>query len=247
MKQGLLSFAIQRAGGFLFPQICIVCKKPALGPALHSWLCNDCIASVKYNLLYRAVNACPYCSLNKKLKACTCDIVWAEPFESSFSLFDFDTQIATIIHEFKYSGFKNLAYVMGQSFSSEVPDSFFHDMDLMIPVPLHFFKTVKRGYNQAEFFAKGIAAGKPSGIPICINVLKRKKNTKSQTTLSRKKRLRNMANAFFIPLSKQDCVKNKNIILIDDVVTTGATTKQCVEVLKKAGANRIKILSLARD
>ncbi len=248
MKKSPLSFLIQRAGGFLFPQICIACKKPASGPDIKTWLCKDCISALRDNLSYRSVNACPFCSLNKKIKACTCGkIGMNEPYESMFSLFDFDSLLSTIIHEFKYSGFKSLAFTMGRSFSSQLPQTFFDETDLIIPVPLHFLKTIKRGYNQAEHLAKGFIVEKKPLIPIRSDILKRRKNTKSQTALSRKKRLRNMTNAFFIPTSKQILVKNKNILIVDDVITTGATTKHCSLVLRQAGANRIRILSLARD
>jgi ComF family protein len=136
---------------------------------------------------------------------------------------------------------------MGKTYASCIPASFFDGMDLVTSVPLHFFRHLKRGYNQADFFAGGVIAGSGRALPLARNLLKRNRTTKTQTTLSREDRLKNVAGAFAIAKKKHGLVRDKNIVLVDDVVTTGATTAQCALALREAGAKRVRVLSLARD
>ncbi len=237
-----LSLALKNAVGFIFPRLCIVCAGPLSD---DQWLCDTCMHKLSVNHYGR--DACPRCGQNRRVRQCTCEYNWKFPFESIYSLFDFNETIKSIAHEFKYAGKKRLAFDMGKKYGRLIPQSFFEEADAIVSVPLFFLRKMKRGYNQADYFARGVAAAlerKPLYLP---HGLVRKRPTKTQTKLSRNLRRTNVAGAFFVPAGKKDLIRNKNIIIIDDIVTTGATTRECALALLTAGCGKVKVLSLARD
>ena len=112
-------------------------------------------------------------------------------------------------------------------------------IDLIIPVPTHWSKHIKRGYSHMNLI--GYAMSQQSNIKCDTSLLYKSRLTKSQTGLSQHERLRNLSNAF----SVSSYLHNKNIVLIDDVKTTGATLEECARTLKKAYAKRIYAITLA--
>ena len=237
-----------KAGGFLFPPICIKCKANAAGGiGIAAWLCTSCISRLEENHTARTDHTCPVCSQNLVVKACSCGTTVDRPYEKMYSLFDFDETLKTLVHEFKYGGFKRLAFLLGKSYASHIPAPFFDEMDIITSVPLHFLRRLKRGYNQADYFALGVIAGGGGALKLHSGIIRRKRTTKTQTSLSREDRLKNVASAFTVARKKQSYIRDKSVILVDDVVTTGATTAQCSLVLREWGAKRVRILSLARD
>lgn len=114
---------------------------------------------------------------------------------------------------------------------------------VFVPVPLHKKKLRKRGYNQAELLAKGL--GKRFGLPV-VDCLQRVKETKTQVGLSKEERASNSRNAFaFNPAFQNNLRGIKQAFLVDDVVTSGATLRECAKVLKKAGVEKVWGLTLA--
>ncbi|MFH2011812.1 MAG: ComF family protein [Pseudomonadota bacterium] len=118
----------------------------------------------------------------------------------------------------------------------------FKSYDFLIPVPLHFKRLRERGFNQALSLAKYI--GKKHGIPIDYMSLKRIKWESPQINLSKKEREENVKGVFF--LRDKNRLKDKSILLIDDVYTSGATVNECAKVLRKAEACKVDVLTLAR-
>ncbi len=116
--------------------------------------------------------------------------------------------------------------------------------DLIIPVPLHYKRLVSRGYNQAGWLAD--AVGKQAGKPVAHTALTRTRATPSQANLSARARHRNVAGAFKVAARKTGKIKGKNVLLVDDVLTTGATLKAATKALKQAGAAQINVIVLAR-
>ena len=106
---------------------------------------------------------------------------------------------------------------------------------------------MKRGYNQAEHFARGVIAGLDTPLPYLGSSIRRARHTKTQTKLNKEQRQKNLKGAFTVDEKRAALVRNKRLVLVDDVVTTGATTAACAEVLMKAGAASVRVLSLARD
>jgi ComF family protein len=239
------SFIVEKIGGFLFPPLCVSCTKTTHGKGLALWLCNDCQKKLSENASNR--DPCPICAQNRRKTSCECQDTFSSSVQSCHSLLDFDDTLKSVIHEFKYGGYKKLACNAAQAFAGTIPESFFKDMDIMASVPLHFFRYVKRGYNQSDYLAQGVAKGNSFAPEFIPKIIKRRRHTKTQTHLSRDERMENMRHAFFVPVSQIPFIENKNIVLVDDVITTGATTGICAKALIRAGAKTVKVLSLARD
>lgn len=118
----------------------------------------------------------------------------------------------------------------------------FSEYELLIPVPLHPKKLKKRGFNQAAILAKEVS--KRHQILLDLFSLCRNRDSESQTNLTYRERKDNVKDAFSVKLSSK--IKGKNILLIDDVYTTGATVNECSKVLLRAGAKKVDVLTLAR-
>ncbi|MBK3733662.1 ComF family protein [Azospirillum brasilense] len=118
------------------------------------------------------------------------------------------------------------------------------DADLLAPVPLHRLRLFRRRYNQAALLAQ--AAGRQAGRPVIPDLLVRRRSTPSQGGLDRSGRRRNVKGAFAVRPGLEPRVAGKRIVLVDDVLTTGATLSECARVLLRAGAERVDALTLAR-
>lgn len=148
-----------------------------------------------------------------------------------------------LLHEIKYKGNKKLGEYLGYKFSLELMERglFLDQSYMLIPVPLHPKKEKLRGYNQAEEISKGISNA--FGFHIETGVLQRIKHTTSQTKKNREERWDNLENVF--EAQQFNLIENKNVILVDDILTTGATFESCYNALQKAKPKSISILSLA--
>ncbi len=116
--------------------------------------------------------------------------------------------------------------------------------DALIPVPLHFKRLFSRRYNQSALLVHELA--KATGKPMMLHALQRTRSTESQGHLSREQRYKNVKNAFQVKANALANIQGKNLLLLDDVLTTGATANACVTALKKAGATNVDVLTLAR-
>lgn len=116
--------------------------------------------------------------------------------------------------------------------------------DMLVPVPLHWRRLVRRKFNQSALLAYGLEA--QTGIPCAPQMLQRVRHTKPQMRLDRATRLRNVKRAFAVPPEAQPLLAGKTVLLVDDVLTTGATANACARALKKAGAREVRVLALAR-
>ena len=122
---------------------------------------------------------------------------------------------------------------------------FLKEYDLIISVPTHITRKIDRGYNQSDLIAKQIS--KVFNIKYIKNVLYKKENTISQNKLSEEKRKTNVINVFRINKKKIDLIENKNILIIDDIYTTGSTVKECAKTIKDAcNVNKIGVLTIAK-
>ena len=239
----LCSSVLIRARNFFYPPLCVLCDSP-LSPA-DPWLCPGCIEKLDYNAAHR--NACPRCSQNRTRHRCACEFAWDYPFERVFSFFDFDETVKEIAHHFKYKGRKALAYHIGRRYASRIPRDFFDGIDGAVAIPLHFMRRMKRGYNQAEHFAHGVLSSVKPSIPFLQRALRRTRHTQTQTKLDKEQREKNLKGVFAVAAKDAERIRNKKLILFDDVVTTGATTGHCTRALRAAGASEVRVLSMARD
>jgi len=153
-----------------------------------------------------------------------------------------ENPIQALIHSLKYqANFKSADYIV--KLIAEYQNNFGInlDIDFIIPIPLHKKKELLRGYNQSLILAK--ALNKELKIKVDNNILIRKKFTESQTKFNKNERLANVASAFYI--NDEEKIKGKNILLLDDVITTGATINECAKILKQKKANKIIAFSIA--
>jgi len=142
----------------------------------------------------------------------------------------------------KYRGQKEMGYELGKIFGGELmSSSAYREIDLVVPVPLHVRKQRKRGYNQSEWIARGIA--ERMGKPLDTKSLYRAIESETQTRKTRYERWKNVENIF--KLKSADNLKDKHILLVDDVVTTGSTLEACARVLLTIENTKVSIATLA--
>ncbi len=151
----------------------------------------------------------------------------------------YDGALRELIHLFKYGRMKPLAKPLGGYLASALPRD--QQFDLVVPMPLHWRRRWQRGFNQSELLARLIA--RRCGIPL-VNAVRRTRATQAQAGLSNARRRENVAGAFRV--RKPQKVQGRRILLIDDVMTTGATASACAVALKRAGAGTVTLLALAR-
>jgi ComF family protein len=200
-----------------FPFNCLVCGK-RLHP-LWAILCFEC----EIKMPKTRFGACPENPVSQ--------IFWGRvPVSSGTSLFRFEKGSAyqALLHDLKYHGNRSIGIYLGRLLGQELKHTCFSDCDLMVPVPLHRKRLKQRGYNQSEIIARG--ASEITGIPVATNLIGRKRNRVSQTTMNRQERFENMATAFTLSNHSID-LNDKKILLIDDVITTGATLEACSQIL----------------
>ena len=161
---------------------------------------------------------------------------------SSYYFFNKGQKVQKLIHRLKYKGQKEIGIKMGNLYGSELlKNSGYSSADLIIPVPLHKSRLRTRGYNQSDFFAKGLSAA--MNIPAETNLLVRNKKTETQTRKSRFARFENVSEVF--SLTSESAIEGKHVLLVDDVITTGSTLTACADVLLKNKNTRVSIASIA--
>jgi len=161
----------------------------------------------------------------------------------------YDSELRKLIHLFKYSAVRPAANVLGgmlaQTLSSLEP-AFEQPLVLLVPVPLSRRKRGERGFNQAELIAKAALNICPAGgrFELGINVLLRVRDTHSQIGLTSHQRRQNLRGAF--ALAPEQEITDREVVLVDDVYTTGTTVSECARVLRRAGASRVWVATVAR-
>ena len=145
-----------------------------------------------------------------------------------------------LLQKIKYGNKPDLAFFIGYRLGLELipPES---EIEMILPVPLHKKKLKKRGFNQSDYFAKGISDS--TGIKWSPGIIKRTRNNPSQTNKSRLDRIRNVEDIFKI--NRIESILSKKILVVDDVITTGATLFACSDKLQKAGAHVLGVASIA--
>ncbi len=166
------------------------------------------------------------------------------PVEKGISFFHYTrhSPYARILFELKYHNRPEIGAAMGRMMAEELKAmGFFEGIDLVVPVPLSRKKERQRGYNQSDWIARGISEA--TGIPADTKSVVRTKSNPSQTTLDHRQRRENVRGIFAV--RHPDCLDNRHILLVDDVITTGATMLSCAETIARACRVRISVLSLA--
>ena len=205
----------------IYPPVCGIC-----GKINKKHLCVKCANRIKKYEIYRIEK------VNNKY------------FDYQIKVLKYENEIRSKIIDYKFNEKAYLYKTFGKiTLNNEKIYSFLKKYDIMLCVPMYISKKMQRGYNQSELIAKEIA--RTTGLKYINRNLVKIKNTKKQSTLTKNQREENVKNAFVV--KNVDKIKNKKIILFDDIYTTGSTVNECSKVLKKAGAKEIVVLTLAVD
>lgn len=158
-------------------------------------------------------------------------------FDNAYCYGAYEGVLRELIHLYKYAGMRPLAAPLGELLGAALPRD--ERFDVVVPVPLHWRRRWSRGFNQSELLARLTA--KRCGVPMRA-ALRRMRATDAQAGLSNSRRRRNVAGAF----RARESLAGKRVLLVDDVMTTGATASACAAALKRAGARSVALLALAR-
>lgn len=164
------------------------------------------------------------------------------PFERATGhfLYSRGTPLAVLIHDMKYRGFPRIGYTLGSTVGRELfPSGFFSDAEVAVPVPMHWFKKARRGYNQVEYIARGIADAAGLEVSTALRALH---PHSTQTRLTRSERLQNTSGVFKIKRPAE--IAGRHVLLVDDVCTTGATLIAAAEALWESKPSALTILTL---
>ncbi|WP_423147433.1 ComF family protein [Rubrolithibacter danxiaensis] len=215
----------------IFPEICCACHTNLFKN--EQLICTGCL----YDLPYTNFHLDPENVAARQLYG-------RIPFLAVSACLDFrkGSKVQNLMHEFKYNSKPEIGIKLGELYGNSLKEvNAFKNADLIIPVPLHPAKFKKRGYNQSDCFAKGLSTA--LGIPYSTNLLQRNLNTATQTQKSRFARYENMKHVFSVKEPLQ--IEHKHIILVDDVLTTGATIEACALELLKASGVKLSIATIA--
>lgn len=226
----------------LFPPRCLTCEE---GVPRHGTLCAQCWSAVGFI----AEPLCATCGLPLEFALDGGEGECAEcahkrpRFSRARAVMRYDDASSRLIMALKYHDDTRLAAVFAPWLASAGRE-LLQSADLLVPVPLHYWRFVKRRYNQAALLARTVA--KHTGKPCLPDALRRTRPTASQTGLSKREREANMRGAFAVNPRHAEALKGRSILLIDDVYTTGATLNACTRALMGAGAAGVSALTLAR-
>lgn len=228
----------------LFPCTCRLCRK-IVGESALGVVCEDCWNKVKaVEDPFCAICGYPFVSKSVETGALCGHCrhrFFAFDFARAYS--PYNDPLKEIIHQFKYCGHLSLARPLGrhlQAVYHSFPESF--RSDVIIPVPLHKTRERERGFNQAAELARQLS--RLTRLPVQSGWFVRTRPTKAQAGLSRRQRRMNLKGAFQVSPCAQ--IANRDVLLLDDVFTTGATLNECATILKRGGCRRVNVLTVAR-
>jgi len=215
----------------IFPRICAACGNPLLKK--ETIICLSC----EYHLPRTNYHLYSENPVNQIL-------LGRIPLENcaAFLHFNKGNIVQKLIHQLKYKGRKDIGIYLGKQYGLDLKSSLlFQSVQIIIPVPLHTKRMKQRGYNQSEQFAIGL--GETMNILVHTNALFRNKETETQTKKSRFLRWKNVKEVFMVSDIKS--LEMKHILLVDDVITTGATIESCVNTLLQVPGIRISVVAIA--
>lgn len=221
----------------LYPPVCLICGNK--GHELND-LCVDCAASLPYNRV-----CCRICAArlpeSAGIDVCgTCSLK-SPAYDSTCSMFLYQQPIRILISSLKFHSNHAAARLLGQLMSEHLRALNVVLPDLIIPVPLHPNRLKQRGFNQSIELARGISAN--LGVPMLLDRCLRNRDTVAQTGLVSKQRRKNMRGAFSM---KGPLLENAQVAILDDVITTGSTVRELAKTLRRHGASKIQVWSIAR-
>ena len=240
-KDVIMALSIQPLLDFLLPPLCLNCHEAVGG---HQTLCPDCWKAVHFI----APPCCATCGVPFDLpveEGTLCGECLAFPpvYKSARSAMIYDDASKRLVLSLKHGDRLHPVPAMA-AWMQRAGETILAAADVIVPVPLHRWRLFLRRYNQAALLAQ--ALGRQCGKPVGVDALRRVRATPSQGHMNREQRKKNVAGAIRLNARHSEKIKGKNVVLVDDVLTTGATANECTRVLLTAGAAAVDVLTLTR-
>lgn len=235
----MLTRTINRIISVVFPPLCARCRKILKN---GSYFCSECD-----RLLHRVADPlCLICGLplpetSPLSHPCGSCLSYPPSYDWHRSGVVYDNGVDSVIHRFKYFAESHLVGVLVDGLMTSL-FPLLSGADFLIPVPLSADRLRRRTFNQSLELARGLS--QKTGIPVTVHALRKIRETKPQTSLPRKERLENLRKAF-VWKKDRESIEGKNVVLVDDVFTTGSTLSACARVLKKEKAGSVGAVTVA--
>ncbi|MDA8229909.1 MAG: ComF family protein [Magnetospirillum sp.] len=233
--------AIRLALDLVLPPLCLSCRAIVSEPGS---LCPACWQGITF----LTPPACAACGLPFEFDAgpgavCAACAAAPPPFRRARAVFRYDEASRALVLRFKHADRLEGAPAFGR-WMARAGTELIADADVATPVPLHPLRLLGRRYNQAAVLA--LAVGKQAGLAVDPDLLVRRRPTPPMGHMGRSERARNVKGAFAVRERKSAAIQDRNVLLIDDVLTTGATVGECAKALLRAGAANVDVLTLGR-
>jgi ComF family protein len=223
------------------PPLCPTCREPVADPGA---VCSQCWS--KLTFISR-----PYCerlgipfAYDPGPGVLSMEAIADPPsYNRARASVRYDETARTMVQAFKYGDRLDLAPAMGH-WMATAGRELLGDANALVPVPLHWRRLWSRRFNQAATLAQTVS--RISGVPVAHDLLKRMRATRQQVGLTQAERARNVQGAFRVPREARPQVRGKRLLLVDDVLTSGATLDTCARILLRAGAANVDVLVFAR-
>lgn len=229
-----------RIGDLVVPPVCLSCREPMTA---HDTLCAACWSRIDFirpPLCDRLGLPLPFATGDITLSAAA--IADAPVYDRARAVAHYSGLMRRLIHDLKFHDRDDLVGLLG-GWLAETGKEILAGADLIVPVPLSRMRLLRRRFNQAARLAQNVS--RRSGVPFDALSLLRLRSTASQVGLSREERVENVRGAFAVREERRGRIEDRRIVLIDDVVTTGATAAAATRALRLAGATSVDVLALA--
>jgi ComF family protein len=238
--RGALAHAAKFALDIALPTQCVACREPVDGEGV----CAECWAKLSFI-------AKPYCPrlgipfvYDPGPELLSMEAIANPPaYRRARAAVRYDDVARTLVHALKYHDRTDLAPTMGR-WMARAGAELLDEADVLVPVPLHWRRAWGRRYNQSGALAREV--GRQSGVKVATEALRRVRPTEQQIGLSRAQRAANVQGAFKVAPDRMGDIQGRRVVLVDDVLTSGATTDACARALLRAKAAEVDVLVFAR-
>jgi ComF family protein len=236
----VLRRALAACADLIMPPCCLVCRARL---SAHHLLCPACWRDVRFirpPLCDVLGIPLPFDTGERMVSAAA--LAHPPAYDRARAVAHFTGSMRTLVHHFKYADRHDGQTLFGR-WLADAARELRPGIDIIVPVPLSRLRLLLRHFNQAAVLAGALS--REIGVSMDPMLLRRTRWTRSQVGMTRDQRRRNMAGAFGVPRHRRARLEGRNVLLVDDVITTGATVEACARVLKRAGAARVDVLVLA--